>query len=109
MSQKSSLLKIGVYSPYLDTLGGGEKYMLNVAEYLSKFANVDLLLDRHLFSLDIHKVLNKMEEMHEMDLSKLNIVQAPIGPGSFMVSRLRFLRKYDVLISNTDGSVFPTS
>src|SRR5581483_9961636 len=101
---KSPLLKIGIYSPYLDTLGGGEKYMLTIAEYLSQQANVDLLLDKHLYSLDIHKILQRMELMHGMDLSKLNLIQAPIGPGSLMTSRLQFLRKYDVLICNTDGS-----
>ncbi len=106
---KSPLLKIAVYSPYLDTLGGGEKYMLTIAEYLSKLSNVDLLLDQHLFSLDIHQVLKKMQEMHGMDLSKMNLVRAPIGQGSFMASRLKFLRKYDVLICNTDGSIFPSS
>src|SRR5258708_29478448 len=97
---KSPLLKIGIYSPYLDTLGGGEKYMLTIAEYLSQKTHVDLLLDSHLFSLDIHQVLNKMERMHALDLSKLNLVKAPIGKGSFMLQRLFFLKKYDVLICN---------
>ena len=29
-------MKVGIFSPYFNTLGGGERYILTVAEYLLK-------------------------------------------------------------------------
>ena len=38
-------MKFGFYSPYLDTFGGGERYMLTLASYLSKDHIVDIFWD----------------------------------------------------------------
>ena len=35
-------MKVALYSPYLDTFGGGERYMLAIAEILSKKGDVDI-------------------------------------------------------------------
>ena len=48
-------MRIGIYSPYLDSFGGGERYMLTIAEYLSASHKVDLFLDKNLS--------NKKEEL----------------------------------------------
>lgn len=80
--------------------------MMTVAEVLSKKSRVDLLLDSHLFSLDIHKIMKKLESRYALDLSKVSLVKAPIGPGSNLAGRALFLRGYDLLICNTDGSIF---
>ena len=45
-------MKIAVYSPYLDTFGGGEKYMITIAETLSSKHVVEVFLDQHLSSLE---------------------------------------------------------
>ncbi len=37
-------MRVAIYTPYLDTFGGGEKYMLTIAETLSKDSTVDLFL-----------------------------------------------------------------
>jgi len=43
MSSSKKILKVGIYDPYLDTLGGGERYCLTVAEtYLQLGHKVDL-------------------------------------------------------------------
>ena len=38
-------MKFGFYSPYLDTFGGGERYMLTLASHLSKGHIVDIFWD----------------------------------------------------------------
>lgn len=98
--------KIGLYSPYLDTLGGGEKYMLSIAEVLSKESSVDFILDSHLASQDIEKLRDKAKLLHELDLSNINFIKGPFGKNSSFISRLIFLANYDYFIYLTDGSVF---
>lgn len=99
-------MKIGIYSPYLDSFGGGERYILTIAETLSKNHDVDLLIDEHLMSLDPENLKNKLSEQLDLDLSKINLVKSPLGKGSNFVSRLIFLRKYKILFYLTDGSIF---
>lgn len=99
-------MRIGIYSPYLDTFGGGEKYMLSIAEILSKENDVDLLLGTHLYNANIKQIKTKIESFHNLDLSAIKIVKAPIGEGSLFLSRIFFLRKYDYLFFLTDGSIF---
>lgn len=99
-------LRIGIYSPYLDTVGGGERYMLTIAEVLSKDNDVDVFLDSHLQEFDIKGVINKNSRLLDLDLTKTNFNQAPFGKGSSFFKRLNFLKRYDVLFYLTDGSVF---
>ena len=35
-------MRIGIYDPYLDDIGGGEKYMMTIAQILSKENKVDV-------------------------------------------------------------------
>ncbi len=61
--------RAAIYDPYLDTLGGGERYCLTVAEILLKNNyQVDLF-----WSGDT-TLINKAEIRFSLDLSKLNIV-----------------------------------
>ena len=43
---QSKCMRIGVFDPYLDDLGGGEKYMMSVASCLSKKHDVTVFWDR---------------------------------------------------------------
>ncbi|OGE32052.1 hypothetical protein A2631_02955 [Candidatus Daviesbacteria bacterium RIFCSPHIGHO2_01_FULL_44_29] len=99
-------MNIAIYSPYLDTAGGGEKYMLTIAECLSGENAVDVLLDTHLKTLPLEHIIKKIESLHGLDLSKVNFINAPLGAGSSSLARFFFLRKYDYLFFLTDGSVF---
>ncbi len=98
--------KAAIYSPYLDSFGGGEKYILTIAQILSKDYLVDLLFDNHLFSMGSAKLKKDLAERFNLDLSKVNIVHAPLGKGSNALDRTLFLKKYDLLIYLTDGSIF---
>ncbi|MDO8619193.1 MAG: glycosyltransferase [Candidatus Daviesbacteria bacterium] len=99
-------MKIGIYSPYLDTAGGGEKYILTIAECLSKKEQVDVLLDEHLIKIGINEITQKIEKLHGLDLSKVNFIASPMGSGGNFWTRSLFLRQYDWLFFLTDGSIF---
>lgn len=99
-------MKIAIYSPYLDTFGGGERYILTIAETLSSEASVDLLLDTHLYSLGAENLKKDLVDRFNLDLSKVTILRAPLGAGSDPIERFFYLKKYDVLFYLTDGSIF---
>ncbi|OGE37897.1 hypothetical protein A3F00_00185 [Candidatus Daviesbacteria bacterium RIFCSPHIGHO2_12_FULL_37_11] len=99
-------MKIGIYSPYLDTAGGGERYMMSIAEFLSQSHEVHVFLDAHLFEIGKEKIKEKIESLHGIDLSNVNFIKAPIGVGSSFFERLIFLKSYDLLFYLTDGSIF---
>lgn len=103
-------MKIAIYSPYLDTFGGGERYVLTIAEGLSKKHSVDLLFDKHLYSVGADNLKSDLGKRFDLDLSKVNNVKAPVGKGSNALERLSFFKKYDILFYLTDGSIFyPTA
>ena len=103
-------MRVAIYSPYLDTFGGGEKYILNIAEILSNVSEVDLLFDNHLFSMGADSLKNNLANRFDLDLSKVNVINAPVGKGSNFLKRASFLKKYDLLFYLTDGSIFyPTA
>lgn len=102
-------MRIAIYSPYLDTAAGGEKYMLTIAEYLSQKEEVDVLLDEHLAQMDIAELKSKNEKYHGLDLSKVRFVKAPLGIGSKGLEKLSFFKNYDFLFINCDGSFFFSS
>lgn len=103
-------MKAAIYSPYLDTFGGGEKYMLTIAQILSKNFSVDLLFDNHLFLMGADKLKKDLALRFDLDLSKVSTIHAPIGRGSNALDRTFFLKKYDMLFYLTDGSIFyPTA
>lgn len=103
-------MKAAIYSPYLDTLGGGERYMMTIAEVLSKQGfDVDVLLDEHLVSFEMELKKN-LANRFNLNLTKISFMKAPIGRGSVPFNRAFFLKKYDVLFYLTDGSIFyPTA
>lgn len=104
-------MKIAIYSPYLDTFGGGEKYMLSIGEILSQnHFEVDILLDEHLENKDCQYLKNELSKRFNLNLEKVSFIRAPVGEGSDFFSRFFFLKKYTVLFYLTDGSIFyPTA
>lgn len=99
-------MRVALYSPYLDTFGGGEKYILTIAETLSKIAEVGLLFDNYLFLMGADDLKDDLGKRFDLDLSKVKTIKAPIGKNSSFLERLFFLKKYDLLFYVTDGSIF---
>lgn len=102
-------MKVAIYSPYLDTVGGGERYMLSIAEILSKKMRVDLLLDSHLANMGIEKLEKNFSNRLNLNLSKVRFIKGPLGQGGNFIYRYLFLKEYDLLFFLTDGSFFYTS
>lgn len=90
-------MKIGFYSPYLDTLGGGERYMLTLASHWSKNNRVSIFWDQE-------DILNKAQERFDTDLSSIKVVQN-IFRGSNVFKKLFITRQYDLLFFLSDGSI----
>jgi glycosyltransferase involved in cell wall biosynthesis len=91
-------MKIGIYDPYLDDLGGGEKYMMSIAEYFSGNNEVSVFWDRQ-------SDLKKVADRFSLNLSKITL------KNNIFSSKYPFLKRcletfnYDVLIILSDGSI----
>ncbi len=92
-------MKIGFYSPYLDTYGGGERYILTLASHLSKKEDVTIFWDDKTIKAPLSKFL-------KIDLAKVKF-------GANIFSKQRFsktlaTKNYDLLFVLSDGSI-PTT
>lgn len=93
-------MKIGLYNPYFDSLGGGERYTLTLASHWSKQHDVDLFWSD--FGL-----LDKAQKRFNLDLSRVHVVEDVFKTRN-LFTKLVVSRKYDCIFFLTDGSV-PTS
>lgn len=91
-------MKLAIYDPYLDALGGGEKYMLTLAECLSKNHEVSILWDNE-------EDIEKIEDRFGLDLSKTKLAPNIFHSRFSFLQRLKESRKYDVIIYLSDGSI----
>lgn len=90
-------MRIGIFDPYLDTLGGGEKYMLTAAAFLSKKNQVDLFWDENL--------LDTASQKFNIDLSRVTTKKNIFNKSTNLTKRLIETSKYDVIFYLSDGSV----
>lgn len=94
-------MKIGIFDPYLDTLAGGEKYILTVASCLAEKNDVSILWDEKKEKELKEKIKTKFGFSIDFIPFEKNIFNAAITfPQRFFKSR-----KYDVLIALSDGSI----
>lgn len=91
-------MRIGIYDPYLDDLGGGEKYMMSIAECLSREHDVTVFWDKK-------EDINALLERFSIDLSRVNISKNIFFVKYNFFKRLISTRKYDILIILSDGSI----
>jgi glycosyltransferase involved in cell wall biosynthesis len=64
-------MKVAIYNPSLEALGGGEKYLCTIAEALSAEHEV------HILSHSPHIKREQLEERLDVDLSKVDFVYLP--------------------------------
>jgi len=93
-------VRIGIFDPYLDTLGGGEKYMLAIASCLSIDNRVDVFWDE-----DKNFIKKTAEERFGLDLSKTKFVKNIFSSQVSLLNKLFVTRKYDIIIFLSDGSI----
>jgi len=91
-------MRIGIYDPYLDDLGGGEKYMMSVAAALSKKHEVSVFWDNQ-------KDIDSLLQRFSLDLSKVRRVKNIFAPNVSLLERLPASRQYDSIIVLSDGSI----
>jgi len=93
-------MKIGFYNPYLDGLGGGERYTLTLASHWSKKHEVDLFWDND-------GIIKDSEKRFGIDLFRTHTVSNIFRTGN-MIQKALCTKKYDMIFFLTDGSI-PTS
>lgn len=91
-------MKIGIFDPYLDDLGGGEKYMMTIAECLSSNHEVSIFWDKK-------EDLDNLRNRFSLDLKRVNLKQNIFSRNISFWKRLFETRKYDVIIFLSDGSI----
>jgi len=98
--------RIGLYSPFAaDTLGGGERYLLTIAECLLPKHEVDLIIPQNKINL-IPGLKQKLADNFHLKLDGLKTIPGPFGSGGSAWQRWRFTGRYDVFYYMTDGSFF---
>ena len=89
-------MKIGIYDPYLDDCGGGEKYMMTIADCLKDSHSVDIFWNDE-------SDFMRVKERFGLDLKGVSVV-----PNVFnysLLAKLGGTRKYDAIIYLSDGSI----
>lgn len=90
-------LRVGLFTPYLDTLGGGEKYLLNIAQCIS------LDYDTYIF-WDDTAIKKKAEERFNIDLSNVSF-HKNIFKNKRNIKNTIATRGFDVIFYVSDGSI----
>lgn len=96
-------MRIGLYSPFLDeNIGGGERYLLTIAEHLGQNHQVEIFLRAKKAKSSF---LTKYGKKFNLDLKKVKLMPAPFSSLSFP-KRLKLTAQYDAFLYLTDGSFF---
>ena len=93
-SGPGSRIRVGIYDLHLRTLGGGEKYLAEVADILSETYDVDLIAYRPPSREVIERRLN-------VDLSKVRVLSLP---GDRELDLRPISSRYDLFINGTHDS-----
>lgn len=91
-------MKIGIYDPYLDSLGGGERYVLTLAEFLSRTDEVKI------FWAD-QSIKKKIEERLNIKTDKISFVSNIFVRGNNLLQKFLLTNKYDLIFFLSDGSI----
>lgn len=94
-------MKIGIFDPYLDSLSGGEKYMLSIAECLASKHDVFVFWD----PLKEKEIKAEALKKLGIDLSSISFSQNIFSRNVSFVSRINLSKKYDIIIYLSDGSI----
>src|SRR3989344_6758368 len=91
-------MKIGIYDPYLDTVGGGERYCLALAEDLSRNHRVEIFWDKDDLKEEIKKRLS-------INLDKVFFVSNIFSRRGNFLEKLNKTSQYDLIFYLSDGSI----
>lgn len=91
-------MKIGIYDPYLDTLGGGEKYMLTAAACLAKEHEVTIFWDNP-------EVAEAAKQRFGLNLSSVSFSKNIFNTKIPLWERIFQSMQYDRIFYLSDGSI----
>ena len=91
-------MKIGIFDPYLDTLGGGEKYILDIANSLVQDNKVLIFWDNPLIKKEWEKRFNVSSE-------NISVVKNIFSNKNNLFTRFLQTKDYDLIIYVSDGSI----
>lgn len=95
---QSIRMKIGIYDPYLDDHGGGEKYMMTIAACLSTDHAVTVFWDN---TSDIEIIAKRFN----LNLDKVTLKKNIFAKNISILERFTATNNYDSLIILSDGSI----
>lgn len=78
-------MKIGIYAPYLEVYGGGEKYICKIAEILSEKNDVEFIVFKE-------PNISELEDRLNINLSKVSI--STLQHSTFLFSKLPYIRTF---------------
>jgi glycosyltransferase involved in cell wall biosynthesis len=93
-------MKIGFYSPYFDSMSGGERYLLTLASHWSQRHDVFLFWDDP-------EILAESEKRLHIDLTRIQTSENVFKTKN-VFKKLAISRGYDLIFFLTDGSI-PTT
>lgn len=91
-------MKIGIYDPYLDDIGGGEKYMMNIASCLAIEHAVDVFWDNK-------RDIDEVRKRFSIDFSRVTLTKNIFNSEISKLEKLKNSRNYDLIIVLSDGSI----
>ncbi|HVA96232.1 MAG TPA: glycosyltransferase family 4 protein [Candidatus Acidoferrales bacterium] len=97
-------MRIGVFDPYLDDFGGGEKYMMMLASCLAQQHDVSIFWDNE-------SEVEALRKRFGLPLKNITIAKNIFSPAVSFIVRTKAVRSYDAIIILSDGSIpfiFPT-
>jgi glycosyltransferase involved in cell wall biosynthesis len=94
-------MKIGIFDPYLDSLSGGEKYMLSIASCLSSQHDVFVFWDKEKES----EIRQAAEKKLGVDLFSVKFYKNIFNRNISLVTRFLESKKFDAIIYLSDGSI----
>src|SRR6266571_1736860 len=91
-------MKVGIFDPYFDTLGGGEKYISDIASYFLQEHEVFLFWNEE-------EAVKKAEARFQVSLTNLKVIKNIFTPSGNVVEKFLVTSKFDMLFYFSDGSV----
>ncbi|MBI2443373.1 MAG: glycosyltransferase family 4 protein [Candidatus Levybacteria bacterium] len=91
-------MKIGLYDPYLDTLGGGERYIFTIASCLQDSHHVMLFWDDK-------SILDQAKKRFNIRMDNVQLAGNIFSRKVSLLEKLRVSSSFDVIFYISDGSV----
>ncbi len=90
-------MRIGIYDPYLDSLGGGERYIFSIAKSLIRNNEIDIFWNENL--------KQEAEKKFGFSLNGINFEKNIFSKEFGFINRILKTLKYDIIFFVSDGSI----